>query len=123
MSYEFDRRGFLKAGAAAGLGATFGGVQLAASAAKSDLPLAKEIDLPAIEEVRIGIIGMGGRGNGLMGNLLEMKEAVRIKAVCDIYPERAAAAAERVAAAGQPRPESYSGSEDVLKKLVDRGDP
>jgi len=87
MTYEFNRRGFLKAGAAAGLGATLGGVQLTASAAKADLSLPKEVDLPAIDEVRIGIIGMGGRGNSLMGNLLQMKESVRIKAVCDIYPK------------------------------------
>ena len=122
MSYELNRRGLLKAGAAAGLGATLGGAQMTASAAKADLSLPKEVDLPAIEKVRIGIIGMGGRGNSLMGNLLEMKEGVQIKAVCDIYPERAEAAAQRVAGAGQPRPECYSGSEDVWKKLVDRDD-
>ena len=62
MTHEFNRRGFLKAGTAAGLGATFGGVQLAASAATADLPLPKEVNLPAIDEVRIAIIGVGGRG-------------------------------------------------------------
>ena len=47
--------------------------------------------------VRLGLIGMGGRGNSLMGNFLHMPDQVEIRAVCDIYPERAKAAQERAA--------------------------
>ncbi len=122
MTYEVNRRRFLKAGTAVGVGISFGGVQLAAPDAKPDVSSPKEVNLPAIEKVRIGIIGMGGRGNSLMGNLLQMKEDVQIRAVCDIHPKRAEAAQQRVIRAGQPKPQAYSGSEHIWKKLAERDD-
>ncbi|MHC4558573.1 MAG: Gfo/Idh/MocA family protein [Planctomycetota bacterium] len=114
MTYEFEHRQFLKTIASTGLGATLGIVQSAASAAK--------VNLPPIHRVRIGIIGVGRRGSGLMDNLLQKKENVQVKAVCDIYPDRAKAAQQRVTRASQPKPEAYSGSEHIWKKLVERDD-
>jgi hypothetical protein len=38
-------------------------------------------------EVRIGIVGVGGRGYGQMLTLLDMPD-VRVAAVCDVYPDR-----------------------------------
>ena len=37
--------------------------------------------------IRLGIVGLGGRGTGQMQTLLGMSE-VRIAAVCDVYPDR-----------------------------------
>lgn len=45
--------------------------------------------------IRIAMIGMGERGKQLMEPLLKMKD-VRIVAVCDVYEDRARAAAEAV---------------------------
>ncbi|MHC4740724.1 MAG: Gfo/Idh/MocA family protein [Planctomycetota bacterium] len=118
MNDELNRRGFLKAGVA-GLGAALGTADLPVSTTAAS---PGEINLPAIQNVRIGIIGMGGRGNSLMGNLLKMKGDCRIKAVCDIYPERAQAAQQRVVKAGQPKPDAYSGDQNIWKKLCDRDD-
>ena len=37
--------------------------------------------------VNIAVIGLGGRGHGMMTNLLEMDD-VRIAGLCDLYPDR-----------------------------------
>jgi predicted dehydrogenase len=37
--------------------------------------------------VRLGIVGLGGRGTGQMQTLLDMPD-VRVAAVCDLYPDR-----------------------------------
>jgi predicted dehydrogenase len=122
MTYKTSRRNFLKTSTAAGLGTAIGGLQLIGSSARSETSTTGEINLPPIDKVRIGMVGMGGRGNGLMSNLLNMKDEVEIRAVGDIFPERAEAARERVTRAGFSKPETYSGDENVWKKLVDRED-
>ncbi|MFZ2149026.1 MAG: Gfo/Idh/MocA family oxidoreductase [Sedimentisphaerales bacterium] len=134
MTKESSRRQFLKNSTTVGLGAALGpaflpGLTASASSRPSEglgsqpqSGAINEINLPPIEKVRIGIIGMGGRGNSLMGNLLLMVNEIEIRAVCDIYPERAGAARERVIKAGFAKPETYSGDENVWKKLVDRDD-
>ena len=117
-----SRRQFLKTGTSVGLGLALGSRRPTASASQPKPDAANEINLPPIEKVRIGIIGMGGRGNSLMGNLLQMKADVEIRAVCDIYPERAKAAQGRVVKAGFNKPQAYSGDENIWKKLVERND-
>ncbi len=72
--------------------------------------------------VRIGIIGMGGRGNGLLQNLL-MFPGVEIRAVCDLVPERARNAARHLEQQKKGRPpEVYAGSESAWEKLMGRDD-
>ena len=58
---------------------------------------------PPMKKVRVGMIGVGGRGTSLMGQLLAIDGAA-VTAVCDVVPERVAAAQARVAAKGQPSP-------------------
>ncbi|MBO5671206.1 MAG: gfo/Idh/MocA family oxidoreductase, partial [Clostridia bacterium] len=42
-----------------------------------------------MEKIRVGIIGLGGRGkDGLKSNLLELP-MVEVTAVCDLYEDRA----------------------------------
>ncbi|MGM9653198.1 MAG: Gfo/Idh/MocA family protein [Eubacteriales bacterium] len=48
-----------------------------------------------MEKIRIGMIGFGGRGYGLLRQILLPRENVIVTAVCDLYPDRA----ERAAAA------------------------
>ena len=122
MTKESSRRQFLKTSTTVGLGAALGGMRLTASASQPKSNAANEIDLPPIEKVRIGIIGMGGRGNSLLSNFLNMKDDVEIRAVCDIYPKRAEAAQKQVVRANLAEPDIYCGDEDVWKKLVDRDD-
>jgi predicted dehydrogenase len=122
MTYETSRRKFLKSSTAVGIGTVLGGVQLSSSAIEPKPSRTKKIDLHFIDKVRIGIIGMGGRGNSLLGNFFNMKDDVEIRAVCDIYPERVKAARERIIKVGFSKPETYSGDEYIWRKLVDRDD-
>ncbi|MDX1935043.1 MAG: Gfo/Idh/MocA family oxidoreductase [Capsulimonadales bacterium] len=73
------------------------------------------------DTVRIGFIGLGGRGSGLLGDLLAL-DGVRIHAVCDLVTERAQNGAARAEQAGMGRPEVYGGSETIYKKLCERDD-
>ena len=73
-------------------------------------------------KVKIGIIGMGGRGSSLMSNFFHMQDRVDIRAVCDLYPDRAKAAQARVVKAGMTQPEAYWGDEQIWEKLTDRED-
>jgi hypothetical protein len=121
MTEKTSRREFLKSNGAFGLGAVLGSAALTSGVAPARAAEEKTRSAP-LEKVRIGVIGMGGRGNSLMGNLLTMKEDVEIGAVGDIHRARALAAQARVAGAGFAKPETYFGDENVWKKLVDRDD-
>ena len=46
------------------------------------------------DTIRVGVIGLGQRGNFLIDTVLACA-GVRISAVCDVYADRTAAAAEK----------------------------
>ena len=73
------------------------------------------------EAVRVGIVGTGGRGCGLLHELLKMQD-VEIPALCDINTANLQRAQGMVVKAGQERPEGYSKDEYVFKKLMERDD-
>ncbi len=75
---------------------------------------------PKLEEVRVGIIGLGNRGSGTVRRLASIKGVV-IKALCDLEPDRVSKAKESIAFLGQ-NPDSYSGHEEEWKKVCDRKD-
>jgi predicted dehydrogenase len=54
--------------------------------------------------VRIGCVGVGGRGRGLLSSLL-MLPGVTVRALCDISAENRKLAGKQVTEAGQPAPE------------------
>lgn len=72
------------------------------------------------QPVRIGVIGTGGRGTGLLRLLLRM-EQVAVPALNDIRKENLERAAGFVTASGRPAPELYTGEEDY-RRLVARDD-
>ncbi len=45
-------------------------------------------DICVKEEIRVGFIGLNGRGSGMLGLLLQI-EGIKVPAVCDLVPERA----------------------------------
>jgi predicted dehydrogenase len=65
--------------------------------------------------VSVGFVGVGGRGSYLLKLLLEMPE-VNVLAVCDIDPQRLAAAQDAVAASGRPRPEGFQNWHQLLER-------
>lgn len=81
MSTHASRRDFLKATAAAGA-VLAGGLSLARSAHAA-----------GSDELKVALIGCGGRGTGAAMNCLEADEAVRIVAVADAFEDKARGAA------------------------------
>ena len=73
-----------------------------------------------MEVVRVGFIGLGMRGPGAVERFTHI-EGVEIKALCDLYPERAAEAQKILEKRGFPRAEEYSG-EEGWKELCQRED-
>jgi len=71
-------------------------------------------------EPRVAIIGTGGRGTSLLGNLLAAN--AQMAALCDIVPEKAGHAASLVVAAGQKKPELYTDGPHHYESLVARND-
>jgi predicted dehydrogenase len=110
-----SRRHFLK------LGATTAAVSAAEVSAQSDAAQNTIVNMPfAAANPRLGIVGTGGRGTSLLKNLLAAD--VRINALCDIVPEKAKAAQDLVAQAGQMPPELYTDGDHAFEKLVARDD-
>lgn len=97
------RRSFIKKGAAAAAGALIGGSLFRHSAsaqAGTPRPIAAPAPGSAIgsgERIRIGMIGLGGRGASNMRSILGFAEKanVEVAAVCDLWSKRAEAARER----------------------------
>ncbi len=54
--------------------------------------------------IRIGVIGLGCRGSSIMNAVLLNMEGVTVSAVCDVYADRVASAAEAVQARCGKRP-------------------
>ncbi|MGA0559670.1 Gfo/Idh/MocA family protein [Larkinella sp. VNQ87] len=75
---------------------------------------------PKLDVVRVGIIGIGNRGMGAVERLNKL-EGVEIRALCDLRAERVNLAKQKVAASGH-KPETYSGTTEIWKKLADRTD-
>lgn len=71
--------------------------------------------------VRVGLIGLKGRGRGLLDLLLSLK-GVRVPALCDMSPADVQEARAAVEKTGQPRPEAYFGDEYAYRKLLARED-
>jgi predicted dehydrogenase len=98
MGKSIDRRYFLKLAAA-------GAASLAA----------------AENTVRIGMVGVGGRGTGLLRNLLDLP-GVEIPAICDINEDNLRRAQDIVEKAGRSQPAGYSGGPEDFRRLVERKD-
>lgn len=105
-----DRRDFVKAGTGTALG-----VSLAPGA------LFARDRGGAADRLRLGFIGMGGRGSWLLGLALR-REDTEIKAVCDIVPEKAQRAADAVREAGRAAPRQFTAGDEDYLNLLERDD-
>src|SRR5436190_958030 len=123
---SISRRSFLKQSVAGSAGVLVSNQLLAAKAgtdAKEDRAKkhsgATMMDVPfgARERVRLGIIGVGGRGSSLVRDLLAV-ENVEVKAICDLVPDKVARAQKAVTDAGQPQPAGFSKGEGDFKSLT-----
>ncbi len=129
----FSRRELLKSAALAG--ASLGLSGLAAETRFADAagdeqylktPNAKYntvigMKFPRVDTIRMGIVGVGGRGTNLLENFLAI-DNVQIIAVCDIVNESAARAQDKVEKAGQKSPVAYTAGDHDFENLCRRDD-
>ncbi|HPD46954.1 MAG TPA: Gfo/Idh/MocA family oxidoreductase [Anaerohalosphaeraceae bacterium] len=119
MADRLTRRGFLRNGAAAGLGLAASGALLqtpAAAEPKAGPATMMDFAPPAKDLIRVGFVGIGNMGSGHVNNLLKI-EGCQITAVCDIRPERTRWAADRVKAAGFPEPKAYTAGDYDFERM------
>lgn len=121
---KINRKDFFKLAGMAGAGMIVGTGQ-----ANSRIPFHKTHSqrfnmsgyaAPELETVRIGFIGLGNRGPAHLDQISKL-EGVDIKALCDLRPEKANAAAEKIKNTAF-KPQIYAGNKDEWKKLCDRKD-
>ena len=106
MHSQINRRDFLQKSAAAGLAATLAAPGWSQAAAKP---------------VRLGVIGVGGRGTYLLSVALGF-EGVEVPALCDINPAHLERALALVEKARGKRPAGYSAGPTDYRNLLDRED-
>jgi hypothetical protein len=104
---DMERRAFLQASVAVG----------AALAMNRALAQAE----PGPQAVRLGVVGVGGRGTGLLQTALQLP-GVEVRAVCDVLPAKAEQAQQIVEKQTGRRPEAYAQDEFAWKGLVARDD-
>lgn len=122
-NHDFNRRDFIKMGAAAGIGAAVAGIALQGcdqdTRSLSTTPGLPKID--PIDPVKIGFVGVGSRGANHVRNFLRV-EGVEIKAICDILPERVERMQQWVTEAGFAKPTEYSKGENDFVRMCETED-
>ncbi|HEX2165917.1 MAG TPA: Gfo/Idh/MocA family oxidoreductase [Longimicrobiales bacterium] len=124
---SFDRREFLKTGTIAGVGIALGSKDALAAmprgggAAASSAQEAALFSAPPLETVRVAFVGVGHQGSNHVANFLRI-EGVEITAICDIAPEKVAAAQKLVTDAGRPLPAAYDGGPRHYLRLCESDD-
>jgi len=76
---------------------------------------------PAMDTGRLGIIGLGMRGELAVYRFTHIPEA-KVVAISDLYEDRIANAQKTLTDAGLPAADVYTGSEDAWKQMCDRDD-
>ena len=130
---KMNRRDFLQRSTILGVGGIVG-VSALASACKGPkyVPLRKpeEYYIPELpdkaapgREIKVGVIGCGGRGSGAIQNLFDAADGIRLTALGDVFPDRLEGlrkmAAEKL---GQEVPDEncFIGL-DAYQKVIDSG--
>ena len=96
---KMDRRGFLKASSVLGVGSVIGASALLAACSEENkmVPLKQpgEFYVPELpdkaidgKELKVGIVGCGGRGCGCVQQLMEAANGIKIHAIGDVFPDR-----------------------------------
>jgi len=76
---------------------------------------------PKLDKVRIGFVGLGGRGSGAVERMAYI-DGVEIVGLCDLYEDRVEKMEKLLEKHGLPRAKSYSGSIDAWKNMCENPD-
>ncbi len=112
-----NRRDFLKGtawmGAAAMAAGCANGLKIC-----GDGGLMQGFAAPPLKKVRVGVVGIGSRGEGAV-HRLAMIPGVVVAALCDVRASRVDIAAKWLKESGYPAPRRYSGTEDAWKRMCE----
>jgi predicted dehydrogenase len=75
----------------------------------------------ARDTVRLGVIGIGGRGNSLIDNFSAIPQ-VQVKALCDVVADKVTRAQNKLVKAGKPSPAAYTNGDHAYEEMVKRDD-
>jgi hypothetical protein len=118
MNDDTSRRDLLRVASLASVAASFA---QATPQAVSPRRSVAEMPFEQKETVRLGFVGIGGRGNSLINNFGAVPH-VQITALCDIVKSKVDAAQAKLQKAGKPAAALYSGSDRAFEQLVNRDD-
>ena len=76
---------------------------------------------PALDTVRVGFVGLGGRGSYAVTRWVHLPRT-RIVALCDLFEDNVEAVQRTLENAGRPKAALYFGGEQEYKKLCERDD-
>ena len=76
---------------------------------------------PPIPTVRLGIVGIGGRGKGALRRISKIKD-VEIRAICDIKKEAVNEGQDLLMEAGCQKAREYYGSNQIFKDMCESSD-
>jgi hypothetical protein len=121
-----SRRDLLKTAGLAGAALALPAADLLAATPPPDPALAAPATMMGVpferrDEARIAVVGVGGRGSSVVGELLGV-EGARITALCDVVPAQVQKAAARITAKGFPAPAQFTAGERDFERLVQRDD-
>jgi len=119
MESDVNRRDALKLGAGVGAGAVL--PALAQGQQTEEGIESADPRLKPIPRVRVGMVGIGGRGFHLLRLLLGQPH-VEVKAVCDLLEDRCQLAQKATVSAGQQKPDAYFPDDRAFEKLCERDD-
>ncbi|MBO7345432.1 MAG: Gfo/Idh/MocA family oxidoreductase [Clostridia bacterium] len=68
-----------------------------------------------MERLKIGFIGLGGRGQGLLSNVLKNFKDVDVVALCDSYTDRVENAVKKVYEANKTTAKAYTEAKELLQ--------
>lgn len=88
-----------------------------AAASFAMLPSGRLFANTAADKIKIGVIGVGLRGQGHLSLLLR-RDDVEVVAICDIDDRMLTMSKERITKSGKPMPRIFTGDKNAWKKLV-----
>ena len=126
---NLSRRELLKAAVVTGAGLALPSMDAEAGTAALPQPVVPEgggesvmgMKFERHETVRLGIVGVGGRGTSLLREFLDVP-GVRVTAVCDLVPSQTEKARALCVKKKQAAPEAYTNGERDFENLVKRDD-
>lgn len=122
---QLSRRAWLKTTTAASAALTFNQLEVvaepAAAQTKTTAQTMMGVPFEKHDKVRLGIIGVGARGGGMLSEWLAV-DGVQVTALCDIDETRIPRAVARIEKAGQKAPAVYTKGERDFENLCRRDD-